>query len=235
MADYKKSTGTTGVMMIRDTGSIVEFWLNSYNSTTYNAALPWGGTVNGSTFSRTSNYSKGAGWVKLGSWVVSYSQTVTFRLGSTGTSGFGGPTTFSVSISRTAKPDPPSQPIVYILGYDRVYVAFTDGDNNGSAIDSRQVGWGTNSSTPSTSVSSDGSTDITDLAPGTTYYFWARTHNAYGWSSWSAKRQVNMWGGVWVKTDGIWKRAIPYVKTGGVWKQARPHVKRSGVWKATDG
>ncbi len=105
MVDYNKSTGSSGTMRIRDTGTTVEFWLNAGNSTTFNHDLPWGYTINGVTSNnRTFDYSAGDGWQRLGAWGVTTSQTVTFRLGDTGTSGFGGPTTHSVTINRAKVP-----------------------------------------------------------------------------------------------------------------------------------
>ena len=46
MTDYTKATGSTGTMMIRDTGTDVEFWLKAGNNT-YKYQLPWQYTVNG--------------------------------------------------------------------------------------------------------------------------------------------------------------------------------------------
>jgi hypothetical protein len=76
-------------------------------------------------------------------------------------------------------------------------VEFTDGDWNGDAPDSRQIGY-SNSNVSSTVaqviVSSDGSTNITGLFPKTLYYFWARVHNSYGWSDWSGRGSVTTHG-----------------------------------------
>jgi len=190
VTDYDKSTGSSGTMRIRDLGSTIEFWITSGNSTTWNSALPYGWTVNGSTGTSTYNYQPNAGWEKLRSFTVTTSQTVTFRLFDTGTSGFGGPTTHSVYIDRATVPAAPSLPTLANITSTSVDVSFTDGSNGGASIDSRQIGYGTNSSAPTTTVSSDGSTTISSLTPGTLYYFWARTHNSKGYSAWSARAQT---------------------------------------------
>lgn len=188
MTDYLKDTGASGEMKITDTGTKVEFWLNSHNGTTFNHQLPWGMTVNGVTDnSREFDYTAGAGWRRLGVWTVSSTQTVVFRIFDTGTSGFGGPTTFSQLIDRTTIPAAPSTPALSNVGSTTVDVAFTDGANGGLTIDSRQIGYGTNPTTPVSTVASDGSTTVTGLTPGTLYYFWARTHNSKGFSAWSVR------------------------------------------------
>jgi len=74
MTDYTRSTGSTGTMLIRDTGTTVEFWINSNNSTTFDHELPWGYSVNGVTNNTLeANYNAGMGWLFLGSWTVTYS------------------------------------------------------------------------------------------------------------------------------------------------------------------
>lgn len=175
-------------MMIRDTGSTVEFWLKA-GSSTFNHQLPWTFIVNGTQNSWLEyDFSSGGDWQKLGSRSVTYSQTVTFKLGDTGTSGLGGPTNFSQYINRASAPNAPSIPVISSITSTSVVATFSDGANNGAAIDSRQLSYGTNPSGSPTRISSDGSTLVTGLTPGTTYYFWARTHNSEGYSPWSSSR-----------------------------------------------
>lgn len=331
MTDWTMSTGSSGTMMIRDNApgqasGTVEFWLNSNNSTTFNHDLPWGYTVNGVTDNTNQfDYSAGAGWKRLGVWTVTTSQTVTFRLFDTGTSGFGGPTTFSHAISRATVPAAPGAPVIGAISSTTVGITFTDGSNGGASIDSRQIGYGTSSSAPTSTMASDGSDTVSGLTPGTLYYFWARTHNSVGYSAWSGRSQATTYrvpdapstpiissvgpvsvvvswtpngdggtaitgyevgygtsssaptttvsatspktitglqpgtkyyfwvraqnsvgwspysasadattiAGVRIKVGTVWKIAIPYVRDGGVWKLARPYVRTAGVWKET--
>lgn len=186
MTDYLKDTGTTAKMMIRDTGSVVEMWINAFNNTTWNADLDYGWTVNGVTGSSSVYYAPGAGWVKLKSFTVTTTQTVTFRLPASGTSGFGGPTTLSAVITRGAAPAAPSRPSISGLGAFGATISFTDGSNNYLAIDSRQISYGLTNTASTTVVASDGSTAISGLSAGKTYYVKARTHNSKGYSPWSA-------------------------------------------------
>lgn len=174
-------------MMIRDTGSVVEFWLNSNNGTTFHNQLPWGYTVNGTTNNdRETRYSAGSGWEKFGSWTVTTDQTVTFRIFDTGTIGFGGPTTFSVSIDRATVPSAPSKPTISEITASSMRVRWTAGSNGGAPIDQYQVGRNTvNSLSGGSLFTVDTDHVFTGLASGVTYYFWARTRNAKGYSPWS--------------------------------------------------
>lgn len=186
MVDYKKDTGSNGQMMIRDTGTYVEFWLKA-TSETYNYRLPWGYKINGKTdTSNLFNFTDSGDWQRLGRWSVTSDQSVTFYLYDSGTVGLGGPTTLTASINRTSVPDAPYAPRFYSITGTSVRIDFTDRDNNGSPIDARQISYSSSSSAVGVIVSSDGSTTITGLTPKKNYYAKARTHNAKGWSEWSS-------------------------------------------------
>jgi len=192
MVDFKKDTGSNGQMMIRDNGTTVEFWITANNGTTYNHAMPWGWTVNGTTDNSNSyDYKAGAYWERLRVWTVSTDQTVTFRLFDTGTSGLGGPTTLSAFINRTSAPPKPPQWIVEVIEATSV-IGDVDGYGNGGlTIDDIQVRYSTSSTAASPLYANEpddppnGYFGITGLTKGTTYYFWVRTHNSKRWSPWS--------------------------------------------------
>lgn len=329
MTDYTRGTGNSATMMIRDTGSWVEFWINSNNSVTFNNQLPWAYVINGNTSAWQSfRYSAGAGWQRLGSWNITYDQNVTFKLGDTGTSGFGGPTDFTVFIPRATvpgKPGPfvitnvtdttisgdasggsdggspilewrigygtspsqvqyykttdgagratvtglargttyyfwfqgrnakgwgpfsdrtsaktwdfpaaPSVPVISEITQLTAKATFSANANGGTAITGYQLGYGTNSTTPETTI--DQTTpvfNLTGLIPGKQYYFWGKTKNAVGYSSWSAAGIASTIAGAFVKVGTIWKKAVPYVNVNGVWKVARPWARSAGTWKET--
>lgn len=101
-----------------------------------------------------------------------------------------GPWSSRVTATTDDVPDPPSVVSLSSVTNTSVYAAFTAGSNNGASVDTYQIGYGTSSTTAQSTVTSDGSTTITGLKPGTTYYFWAKAHNAAGWGSYGARGSV---------------------------------------------
>lgn len=190
MTDYTRSTGSSGTMMIRDTGSNVEFWINSNNGTTWSDHIPWSGTVNNTNVSGSYSYPAGSGWRRVGVWGVGYNQYVTFKLGSTGTGGFGGPTTLGpVYISRATVPPAPNPVVVYTAESTSMHVAFSGNGDGGSTIFIWQIGYGSDPNAPQAFVDTFDAT-VSSLTPGTTYYFWARGQNAQGFGPWSTRSQA---------------------------------------------
>jgi hypothetical protein len=327
LTDWTKTTGTNGTMMIRDTGSDVEFWFKAGHPSDWANGLQFSYTAQGSTTNTTINYPTGADWRKIGERTVTTDQTVTFRLVSdTSIDGIGGPTTFSHSIDRATTPSAPSKPVISALKSTSFIASFTDGSNGGASINSRQIGYsttslvsdgtvvssdgsttitgltpgtlyrvwarthnsegysswstaatvttlstpeppsvpllssvkstsvdvafaangnggsviigyqigyGTNSSTPTTTVSATSPQVVSGLIPGTTYYFFVRAQNSMGWSEWSGAASVRTIAGAYIQVGSTVKLAVPYVRDGGVWKIAEPWVRNLGVWKRT--
>lgn len=95
---------------------------------------------------------------------------------------------------------------------------------------SRQIGYGKDPNTPTTTITTTGTT-ISGLETGAVYYFRSRGVNASGTGPWSTAVSVRIPSGARIYTGGQWKNAIPYVKVNGVWKMAEPWGKVAGVWK----
>lgn len=108
---------------------------------------------------------------------------------------------------------------------------FSGNYDGGSPIREWQVGYGLDPNGSQFTVGSNGTTGIGGLAPGKTWYFWSRGRNDLGWGAWSARSSARTTAGARIKSNGVWKEAIPYVKVNGVWKITQPYVKKAGVWK----
>jgi hypothetical protein len=130
-----------------------------------------------------------------------------------------------------AVPEAPDSAVVSNPDQTSVLISFTDNGNGGSAIVAREIGYSTSLSGVTNSVAYNGVTTVSNLQPGTTYYFWTRVQNAVGWSPYSAPVSMKTVAGAQLNVAGVWKDAVPYVNVGGVWKLARPWGRVAGVWK----
>lgn len=130
-------------------------------------------------------------------------------------------------------PDAPTIPLLAAVRMNSVDVAFTGNADNGSPILEYQIGYGTSSATPTSTVSATSPKTVTGLIPGSTYYFRTRARNVVGWGPWSPASSIRTIAGAYVKVGAEWKLAVPYVKVGGVWKLAEPWIRSVGVWKRT--
>lgn len=191
MVDYTRATGSTGIMLIRDTGTNVEFWITSNNSSTFHFQLPWSYTINNvASAPQQYRYEAGMGYRRLGIWNITTSQTVVFRLGATGTSGFGGPTTFSQFINRATVVPAPTIVTLTEVTQNSMRAEFRDNGDGGSPLLEWHLGYGTDPVTPQTIITYPGPIIITGLTPGTTYYFWGRGRNAIGIGPWGPRGQA---------------------------------------------
>lgn len=242
MVDYTKGTGSGGIMTIRDLGSDVEFLIRAGFESTFSDHIRWKRYVNGawSGLLGPVSYDTGRPTIRLDRFQVNGNQNICFRLEDTNTQGLGGPTEFWQYIQRATVPQAPSQ--LARVGADShtsVELIFSDRGTGGSAILERQIGYGTSpTKVMFTAKAVPGKeptwafNTIKGLSMGTTWYFWARSRNAAGWSAWSPRLSVRTLAGSRVRVAGVWEEAVPMVKTAGVWRQAIPFVRKSGIWKA---
>lgn len=130
-------------------------------------------------------------------------------------------------------PDAPSGASFSQISQTSLTVSWTQNFNGGAVILAYELGYGLSSSAPTTIISAMFPKTITDLLPGTKYYFWVRALNVVGWGPWSLPKSAMTIAGARVQVGLSWKFAVPYVRDGGVWKLARPWVRDLGVWKET--
>lgn len=185
MPDYVKAIGSTGSMMLRDTGVNAEFWLKAGPLTScYNK--PWGYTANGATNHNLDfDYLDSGNWVRIGYLKVSTSQTVDFWIGATGTNGLDGPANISGYFQRATVPLKPINLKVYNIWSTTCTTQFSSGGDGGSPVDQWQMTYNTNSNGGQWTYASNGVNNLTGLTPGQAYWFWARGHNALGWGPWA--------------------------------------------------
>lgn len=219
--------------MVRDTGSVVEFWVKAGSSSTWFGSAGWSGSINGVNVGGTFSYPTGAPWVKIAAYTVTYHQTIRFSIGDTGTQGLGGPTDLYVTIVRSTIPPPPAPIDISQITPTSFQYRFQSTGTGGLPILEWQIGYGTSPTSVQLYLSSSGMSTLTGLLPNTTYYVWSRGRNAHGWGGWSARMSAKTLAGARVKMDDIWKTGVVYVKVDGVWRQAVPFVKKDGVWTAT--
>jgi titin len=184
MADW--GVGNRGTLRITDDGSTVRFYVLCSDPATYVGSYNWGGTVNGVGVGGTVTLNKGFGSRLLGAWGVGYTQNVGISQSATGTSGLGGAAgPFWVTIYRATVPGAPIGRALDQIGATSIRYRFEGTTDGGSPIREWQIGYGTSSGSPQSTVGSNGTTVVGGLANHTTYYFWSRGRNDVGWGPWS--------------------------------------------------
>lgn len=186
MTDYTFPSGD-GQLMMRDLGTTVEFWVRAGYTNFWWDNLSFSTTVDGVLQNHSINYTSGAPWMRVASRNVANTQTVTFRLNTaTGTNSLAGPTTAQKYFDRGARPEPPTPVRLSNIGATSMNFAFNDTDNNGLAADNHELWYNTvNTTTGARVVGTTGTGAVYALSSGVRWYFWARTHNAKGWSNFS--------------------------------------------------
>jgi hypothetical protein len=188
MVDYTKTLGEwgTSVMMLRDTGTIAEFWLKS-GPLTRCYGVPWGYTANGVTnHNLRFDYPVPETWRRIGTLNIVGSQNVNFWIGETYTRGFDGPASLSGYFQRSTVPPKPINLRVINITNTTCSTQFSSGGSGGSPVDQWLMTYSTRPEGGTWTLASDGTNHLTGLTPGQQYWFWARGHNALGWGPWSS-------------------------------------------------
>ncbi|KJL39902.1 hypothetical protein [Microbacterium trichothecenolyticum] len=248
-----RATGAAGQMRIDFDGTTVRFYVYGGYSTTNSGGLGWSGVVNGVGVGGSTAWptgSKGAPGILFGAWTANYgTQTVSFTLNYTGTSGLGGPTTHTMTFTRE-NPTPPASPPdapnnlrlrAGTLTHQSFGVDYNRGATHGAAITADIAEWwlGVPGAAGSALVWQDGTgapgngpNSYTNpqgnglgagpgplLLPGLDYYVRIKS-DAYGVG----------WSG-WSATFSL--RTLPNgrIKTGGSYRDLIRWRKISGVWR----
>ena len=189
MADYSQGSGA-GQIMVRDLGSVVEFWVYTPYSLFWNN-LQFNVDANGTTTYFSINYNGRGLWIKVGEITVWDAQNITYRLLTrTGTTSIQGPTSMTVFIDRGRPPDAPPPPQIIDVGSNHISVRFLRGYDGGRPIDIQNLGWGRNPGGPEREDWIPEYQRWDGLQKGTTYYFWSKMHNDRGWGPWSGRSQA---------------------------------------------
>lgn len=188
MADYIVNNGNIQ-MMIRDLGignNWVEYWVKT-DSYTFNHQQQWSGTGFGvSTFDMNNRGS----WQYVNHVYIGSSQNVSFTMYN---SSLGFPTyTQTVWINRATVPAAPSWTDVHVVSSSSIYAAFTSQGDGGAAVDTWQIGYGTDPNYPQQYTNTYAAT-IGGLDNRYIWYFWGRGHNSIGWGNWSGRAQAQPW------------------------------------------
>lgn len=230
MADYTKATGNAGTMMIRDLGSVVEFWIRSSDGQTYGYGLPFSWYANGQGGNGSFDYGGGSPWVRVLSLTVTTNQTIRFSIGDTGTWGLGGPTSFELAISRIYLPQAPTPIALDQIGHTTMRYRFSGNWDGGSPIREWQIGYDYAGNYPTMFVGSSGTTELSNLYLGQNVYVWARGRNDLGWGPWSSRLVARTLAGGRIRINGVWREAVWWIRISGVWYQCIPYVRSGGSW-----
>lgn len=238
MADYTQGTGSGGVMLIRDQGWSIEFHIQAGSSSTYVGSPGFGANAYTDNAWRglpnVANYSNRV-WRHLGSHNQTINGSVCFHIDASGTSGFGGPTDFWVSISRATVPAAPTMIGLDQIGHTSARVRFSGNSDGGSPIREWQVTYGYDPNAGQYTVGSSGTSILGTFTVGATIYAWARGRNDVGWGAWSSRASARLLSSGRVKVAGVWREMILYVKVAGAWRTAIIYEKKDGVWTPTQG
>ena len=238
MTDYTVPSGT-GQLLLRDTGTNVEFWIHAGSSATFinSPGKAWSWSSPHGSGGGTFTYPTGAPWIMLVSIPLTVNGTVTFAIGATGTTGLGGPTSISQALTRIVIPSQPLTPSVTdILPTSFKFSFAASASNGGATIDhylmrlKKYISGVLVSTVDVTTVVLTNNLFI-DKDPSSTYTLEVYAHNSAGYSPVSTIVSFTTKPASYLKVGGHYKWGIPFIKVAGVYKILLPKTKVSGVYK----
>lgn len=238
MTDYTVPSGT-GQLLLRDTGTNVEFWIHAGSTATFinSPGKAWSWSSPHGSGGGSFTYPTGAPWILLVSIPLTVNGTVTFAIGATGTTGLGGPTSISQFLTRIVVPGAPTGVTVSALLPTSMSLAFTaPASNGGATIDhylmrlKKYVGGVEVSSVDVTTVLLTGNI-FNNLDPASEYRIQVFAHNSAGYSAGSSIVTFTTKPDSYLKVGGHYKWGIPFIKVAGVYKTPLPKTKVAGVYK----
>ncbi|QDF14193.1 minor tail protein [Microbacterium phage IAmGroot] len=215
-------------------------------------SMPWAVTVAGQTWNGASPLDFRASGLQtitlMGTTVKRITHdsngyaTISFSASMSAGGTFGSAAISTRSLTLTRIPKPPAAPSISgtvggtLLGPQDIkttsmVVKFSANSNNGAAVDQWQLQYANNASfSGATTITSSGTSTITGLMPGTTYYFRARGHNVAGWGPYSATASATTLTAVYVSDGSTWHSADVFVSDGTKWHNPEVWVSNGSAW-----
>jgi hypothetical protein len=193
MADYEVASGNRGRLVIRDTGSIVEFYVQAGDTTTWFGSATYGGSAGSGNFS----YERGNPFKLIASFSLASTADVSFSIGATGTWALGGPTSIGAHLERGASatyPGPFSAPAVLDISSSSCYPWWPAQPNGGDGIIEYQTQLTRDPSFAGGTIDFQRIGDpitFTGMIRATTYYARINARNSFGWGAWGPTTQFN--------------------------------------------
>ncbi|WP_029259747.1 MULTISPECIES: fibronectin type III domain-containing protein [unclassified Microbacterium] len=208
------NTGNSGTLFIDDDGVYIRLYIENRGTQTFANGKAWSVSFSG-IGNDGGTFNIGKGYTKIqvgGAYAPGYSQTVTFTMGATGTTGLGGPTSVSANIFRATIPGTPGTPTISEVMPQSMRLTWTIPGNGGAAIDqmllrrSTDPNFGTYTDHPqgggvTTAV-------VSGLTPGVVYYWRVYAHNAVGYSPASGDSNARTLSGFKAWNGTAWKPTI---------------------------
>lgn len=225
-------------MFIDDDGTNIRWYLSQTQTSTFigSPGKGWAVTVNGQNIGGNFTWPAGGGTRLIaGPATATYSQTVAFAIGATGTSGFGNGGTIYGTVTRATVPDPPSTPVASAITPTSMKLTWLIPNNGGSAIDGMLLRRSSTSSFASYvdySLSAGATSHtVTGLDPATVYYWRVFAHNGRGFSSPSGTTSAQTGSGAYASINGTWVPVPINVSDGTVWTSLAPLISDGTNWE----